>query len=137
MPRAITPRHNRPHTGELHPAIWRAIAGCVLFWVAASVVFFMGAPGHGLSTLGVVAAFAAICLLVTNRLGAIQRAHPIAGRPGPQRMPLADWLSGDFDIWQGRMHGWEAAITLLTPILAGVAGAAAFVIVFHVMSPPR
>ncbi|MGH6872224.1 MAG: hypothetical protein ACREHE_12020 [Rhizomicrobium sp.] len=135
MNRRITRHHNRSSTGELHPAVYRVIVGCVLFWVAASAAFFAGGSGYGGVVVGVVSAFAAICLLITNRMGAIQRAHPQPGRPPAPHRALEDWLSADFEFRHGHMRGWEAAVTLLTPIMAGVVGATAFVVVFHAVRP--
>jgi hypothetical protein len=49
---------------------------------------------------------------------------PGAGRE--QGPPLRTWLSGDFETWQYRLKGSEAAIQILLPIAAVSFGRTAF-----------
>ena len=60
----------------------------------------------------------------------------------PERMVLlppaatgaaAAWLSGEFETWQGRLKGTDAAVEILLPIAAVAFGMTIFGILLHTM----
>ena len=48
-----------------------------------------------------------------------------------KREPFADWAASDFETWQDRVKGKNAAAEIILPIAATAVGMTAFVIVFH------
>ena len=42
-----------------------------------------------------------------------------------------DWTSGDFETWQGRLKGKDAAVQILLPIASVAFGMTLFAIIMH------
>ena len=48
-----------------------------------------------------------------------------------KREPFAAWAAGDFETWQDRVKGCDAAAEVILPIAAAAVGMTALAIVFH------
>ena len=117
-------RHNQLVSDKLHRNVYQAVIGLTLWLIfAAWLLFGRGADAD--SFLIVFTAFFLIAMAIPLAIWRVwSKEGPGAGRePGPS---LRDWLSGDFDTWQYRMRGTEAAIQILLPIAAVSLGLTAF-----------
>ena len=47
------------------------------------------------------------------------------------KIGFRDWASGQFETWQERVKGANAAVEILLPVAAAAVGMTAFAIVFH------
>ena len=122
-------------TDRLHPAIFRAITGFLMIFVASAWGFFAG--GYTGWVLAIVTLFALIVTAIPLDLWRIWRNQRATVGRGAAPAPgsFADWLGGEFETWQARMRGTDAAVTLLLPIAAAACGEIAFSVVFQIVSP--
>jgi hypothetical protein len=118
----------RPVTSVLHARVWALLIGFALWFVLAVWSF----AGGGLSNylLFVVSGFIFIVValqFILSRVGQRQGAlNQDDGQPSLRR-----WAAGDFDTWQGRLGGAQAALQILLPIAVAAVGMTAFGIIFH------
>ena len=100
----------------LHSRVYLLLVGFAL-WFALAV---WGFAGGGLSNylLVIVSGFIFIVValqLILSRVGRTERAAQYDDT-GPSRR---DWAAEDFDTWQGRLSGGQAALQILLPIARG------------------
>ena len=128
-----TPNHNLKDdargsvTSVLHSRVYLLLVGFAL-WFALAV---WGFAGGGLSNylLVIVSGFIFIVValqLILSRVGRTERA----AQNEDNQPSLRDWAAEDFDTWQGRLSGGQAALQILLPIAAAALGMTAFGIVF-------
>jgi hypothetical protein len=122
-------RHIRHSSGYLHHWVYDAMA-CLALWLAISA---WGFDRHGAYTsleLGVVSVLILVAVAVPVILGRIWRGHRPAGDGRRDGGRFVDWVSDDFEIWQGRCRARDAVLEILLPIAAVAFGLTAFAIVF-------
>lgn len=124
----MDPKHS---TDLLHPFVYRAIVALTVVFILAAWGFAGG--GYVSWVLAVVTLFGVIVVGIPLEIWRIWRNHRTTTGDAAQES-FHDWLAGDFDTWQERLSGMDAAITLLLPIAAAAFGAIAFAIVFQVIS---
>jgi hypothetical protein len=118
-----------PASSQFHPIIYGIIIGLCL-WLILSVWGF-SAPGYTGLVLTVVSLFIFVAVAIPMLLWRISRWRR-DGRPDPAaRSRIGDWLAHDFEAWQGRQRGLDAAIEVLLPIAAVAFGMSAFALVLH------
>ena len=122
-----------PVATHLHPTIYRSMLWLVLLLIVASWGFFVHGAYTGLA-LAVVSLFLLIAVAIPWRLRRIARLHD-----GPnlrQREPgsIGRWLARDFETWQYRLSGRDAAIAILLPIVAVALGMTLFAIEYLVVA---
>lgn len=101
-------RRNVPAELGLHPAVYKALAGCVI-WIVAATLLFFGRDSYAALQLAIVAFFCAAFLLVPFALWAIwHRENPQHKAPG-----LKQWASHELQTASGPVEGREAAIMIL------------------------
>ena len=127
-----TIRYDRPASDELHPLVYQALIGLAL-WLILSVWAFFNDWGYAELLLAVVSGFILIVVAVPGAIWLTWRRHrdPSPARPRHDSN-FRDWASGDFNIWQSRISGTEAAIQILLPIAAVALGMTAFGISLHI-----
>jgi hypothetical protein len=81
--------------------------------------------------LFVVSCFIFIVVALLTILSRVGRNDSIA-MTDDNRQSFRQWTSWDFDIWQGRLSGMQAALQILLPIAAAAFGMTAFGILFHI-----
>jgi hypothetical protein len=121
--------NGRDQTGsdQLHPFVYLAIIGLALWFVLS--VWGFASDGYTDYLLAVVSGFVVIAVAIPLVLSRIARKRP--NKPEERTKSLGDWAAGEFNTWQGRVKGTNAAIEILLPIAAVAFGMTAFGIVLH------
>jgi hypothetical protein len=118
----------RPVTSVLHARVWALLVGFAL-WFALAVWAFAGA-GVTDYLLVIVSGFIFVVVALQLILSRVGRKHIVPEKDGGQPS-LREWAARDFDTWQGRLSGAQAALQILLPIAVAAVGMTAFGIVFH------
>ena len=119
----------RPVTSWLHPRVYALLIGFA-GWFALAVWSFAGS-GVTDYLLVIVSGFIFVVValqLILSRVG----AHERGGGSRRQRLSLRTWVTWDFDTWQDRLSGAQAALQILLPIAVAALGMTAFGIAFHI-----
>jgi hypothetical protein len=124
-------RQNRPVWNDLHPLVYAAIVGLVLWFVASAWVFF-GLWDDIRLLLVVVSGFFFMAVATPGMLWLVGRKYRDPDVGG--KVLLREWAAGDFDTAQGRRNAADAAIEILLPIAAAAFGMTAMGIVFYIMA---
>lgn len=106
-------RNVRIQTG-LHPMVYAALAGCVL-WIVAAAWFFFAGERYGAMQIAVVAGFAAAFLLTPLGLWKLSGARPIGDS-------FRDWLDGEIELADGSLEARHALIMIMLAPVSGAAG---------------
>lgn len=115
-------------TDRLPPLIYLALVGLVA-WLAVAAWGFAG-PGYADFSLAVITFFLAIAIAIPFVLWRVARANRDSAE-SEERPSFAEWSAGQFETWQDRVRGRNAAIEIALPIAAAAVGMTAFAIVFH------
>jgi hypothetical protein len=122
-------RHNQPVTDRLHRRVYQTAFGLALWLVVASWLFFDAGP-HADSYLVPVTTFFVVVMAVPLSIWWVWSTVG-AGANREKGVRLREWLSGDFDAQQYRLHASDAAIQVLLPIVAAAIGITAIGLVAH------
>jgi len=112
--RGLVPRETP--ASDIHPLVYLAIAGLVLWFVVSAFAFADG--GYVEYLLTIVGGFFLIVAAIPFLLWQVWLRHGDGGAAKAQ--PLREWSAGECDTWQCRINSREAAVQTLLPI-AGVA----------------
>jgi hypothetical protein len=124
------PAHDRIVSDGLHPLIYKALAGLALWLVVSAWVGFDG-QGYVSLLLVVVAGFFLIAAAIPYLLWRVWRNNSPGASTGDTPVTFSAWWSGEFDTWQGRVEGWDAAVEILLPLGAAAIGMTAIGLVFR------
>ena len=111
-------RPEKRSTDRFHPGIYAAVVGLVVLFVISAFAF--GDHGYADYLLAVVVGFFVMAMGVPYLLWLTWRNQTRADRDNTES--LRDWSRGDYEIWQCRLKGREAAIQVLLPIAAVAVG---------------
>jgi hypothetical protein len=125
----MLPDPKLPSTDRLPKAIYAVLAGLV-GWLALAAWGFAGS-GYADFSLAVVTGFLLIVIAIPFVLSRVGRANGQADAAPERRDNFADWTAGQFETWQDRVKGSNAATEIILPIAAAAVGMTAFAIVFH------
>ena len=119
----------RSLTSLLHPRVWALLVGFSV-WFAFAV---WGFAGGGLSDYLLVIVSGFIFIVVALQL-ILSRVGRTRGRPEQdgERLSWRDWAARDFETWQDRLSGAQAALQILLPIAVAAVGMTAFGIIFQI-----
>ncbi len=123
--------HNRPVSNALHPHVYRAMVGLAAILIL-SIWAFAGAGGTDL-LLAVITAFIAFTVLIPSTLWWTRHRHRLPDAEFRDES-LDGWLHEEFQTWQGRLSGRDAATQVLLPLTAVAFGMAIFAIVAHLLA---
>lgn len=112
-------RRNVPQHVDLHPGVYRLLAGSVVWMVLAAWLAF-GADAYTALQLAVVVGFALAFLVTPFVLGRLSAARP--ARVARSDTRFREWLDHDFDTNTGSVRARDAAIMILVAPLAGAIG---------------
>jgi hypothetical protein len=116
-----------PSTGRLHPLVWTAMLGLIVWFVLA--VWGFGTEGYADWLLAVVSGFVLIAVAIPLILAGVARRN--RDEAAEKSEAFGEWAKGEFETWQDHVKGANAAAEIALPIAAAAAGMTAFAIVFH------
>lgn len=114
---------------RIHPAVYAIGAALALLFIASAWTFV--APDKTYYLLAVVTGFICLAVGFPFQLWRVrQHGHdPRDSSMSPRT--LSNWLATDFDTWQERLKGRDAAIAILLPVAAVSIGLLCLAIVLH------
>jgi hypothetical protein len=125
-------QNNPPVSSELHPMIYGAVVGLALLFVAAAWSFAGG--GYVDYLLAIISGFFFVAVAIPYILSRVWRKYKSSEQDqADERISLREWMSSNFQTWQHRLKGSEAAILVLLPFAVVALGMVAFSIVLHVV----
>ena len=127
------PAPDRSPSDGLHPLIYKALAGLALWLVAAAWAGFSG-PGYVSYLLVIVTGFFLIAAAIPYLLWRVWRRNAPGEATADTKVGFRAWWSGEFDTWQGRVEGWDAAVEILLPLGAAALGMTAIGLVFRIVA---
>jgi hypothetical protein len=116
---------------NLHPAVYMALVGLTL-WLGLAIWGF-GYDGQTDYLLAIVNGFLfiAVAIPATLALMAYRQRNSDERKSSGGDGSLREWMTGDFDTWQDRVKGRNAAVEVLLPMAAIAIGMTAFAIVLY------
>jgi hypothetical protein len=118
---------------NLHPMVYVALVGLVVWLVLA--IWGFGYDGQTDYLLAIVTGFLIIAVAIpaTLALMAYRQGNLADGENSAPRdtQSFRQWAAGDFDTWQDRVKGRNAAVEVLLPMAAIAIGMTAFAIILH------
>jgi hypothetical protein len=115
---------------DLHPAIYMALVGLTL-WLGLAIWGF-GYDGQTDYLLAIVSGFLFIAVAIPSTLALmVHRQKNSDERKSSGEPSFQEWMTGNFDTWQDRVKGRNAAVEVLLPMAAIAIGMTAFAIVLH------
>jgi hypothetical protein len=116
---------------ELHPVVYAALLGLTLWLVLA--IWGFGYDSETDYLLTVVTGFLVIAVAIPSTLALmVHRQRDRSERKDDSdAKSFREWVAGDFDTWQDRVKGRNAAVEVLLPMAAIAIGMTAFAIVLH------
>jgi hypothetical protein len=128
-------QENRQQAGKtvvsvLHPAIYVTLVGLALWLVLA--IWGFGYDGQTDYLLAIVTGFLVIAVAIPSTLALmVYRRSNSDEKKSSAKTSVREWMAGDFDTWQDRVRGRNAAVEVLLPMAAIAIGMTAFAIVLH------
>ena len=118
-----------PATSKLHERVYTLLIAFSA-WFALAVWIF---AGRGVTDylLFIVSGFIFIVVTLQLILSRVGRTSE-AGKGYDNWASLREWATSDFDTWQDRLSGAQAAVHILLPIAAAALGMTAFGIIFYI-----
>jgi len=118
---------------NLHPMVYVALVGFVMWLVLA--IWGFGYDGQTDYLLTIVTGFLIIAVAIpaTLALMANSQGSSVDGEISAPRdtRSFRQWAAEDFDTWQDRVKGRNAAVEVLLPMAAIAIGMTAFAIILH------
>ena len=116
--------------GNLHPAVYMALVGLTLWLVLA--IWGFGYDGQTDYLLAIVSGFLFIAVAIPSVLALmVYRQRSSDERKSSGEASFREWMTANFDTWQDRVKGRNAAVEVLLPMAAIAIGMTAFAIVLH------
>lgn len=106
---------NVPVSANLHPGIYGALVGSVI-WITLAIWLFFGHETYAALQLAVVTVFATAFIVTPVAL------WRLSSEKGMEEKTLRDWFQGELDTCTGKVHGSHAAVMVLLAPLACAAG---------------
>ena len=124
-------QESRRVIGSLHPAVYMALVGLTL-WLGLAIWGF-GYDGQTDYLLAIVSGFLfiAVAIPATLALMVYRQKNADERKSSGGDASLREWMTADFDTWQDRVKGRNAAVEVLLPMAAIAIGMTAFAIVLH------
>src|ERR1044071_49129 len=122
----------QPSMHDLHPRIVVAIAACTVWFVIAAFFGFAVDPQSAYPLLFVALLFTIALVLPYTLYRAWRKANRGFKEGELEQSSFHDWARRDFETWQDRVKGANAATEVMVPIAAAALGMTAFGIVFHI-----
>jgi hypothetical protein len=131
--RAPARQQNERVERNLHSRVYLALVGLVVWLVLA--IWGFGYDGQTDYLLAIVTGFLLIAVAIpaTLALMAHRQGTEADGKNSAPRdtKSFRQWAAEDFDTWQDRVKGRNAAVEVLLPMAAIAIGMTAFAIILH------
>jgi len=124
--------HNKPVFNHLHPKIYGAAVGLIAWFTLMAWVLFDRSSDAGESLMFVSVLFL-VAILLPWTLSLVWKKYEMPHERQQQSTSLHDWRAGDFEVWGAKLHGTDAAIDVLLPLMAVSFGLTAIGIVFVIV----
>lgn len=124
--------HNKPVFDQLHPRIYGAAVGLIAWFALMAWVLFDRSSDVSLSLMFMSVLFV-VAIALPWALSRIWRRFQMPYELHPQPTSFHDWVDGDLAVWGARLHGRDAAIDVLLPLVAVSLGLTAIGIVFVIV----
>lgn len=108
-------------TTHLHPAVYRGILVLALLLIVGAWGFVVQGA-YAAVAMTVVSGFVLLSVLIPWRLRRMAQEHEGANLRRGKAWSFSRWLAADFETWQYRLSGRDAAITVLLPFAAAAIG---------------
>jgi len=118
-----------PPNKRLHSRVYRILIGLAAWLVLSVWLFASGGTADYL--LAIVSGFILIAVALPLILSRVGRGDDAAAKAASAEPSFDDWSAAEFDTWQGRLSGKEAATLIALPIAAVAIGMTLFGIAFH------
>lgn len=115
---------------RIHPGVYAIAAGLALLFIASAWTFV--APDRTYYSLAVVTGFIGLAVGLPYQLWRVRRHGHDPRDSSLSPRSLSNWLATDFDTWQERLKGSDAAIAILLPVAAVSIGLLCLAIVLHI-----
>ena len=126
------PRRERPALNDLHPYVYAGIAALAI-WFVLAVWWSFAVDGYTDFLLFVISGFILTFVSFALVLSRVSRGDDDEGARVSRRS-FRGWAAREFDTWQYRLKGANAAAEVLLPIAAIAFGMTAIGIVALVVS---
>jgi hypothetical protein len=126
--------HNKPVFDQLHPNIYGAAVGLVVWFALAAWILFDRQSDIAL-LLAVVSVLLLVAVLLPWSLSLVWKKHRMPSQGLPIQPSFHDWKAGDFAVWGSKLHGTHAAVDMLLPLAAVAFGLTALGVVFLITAP--
>ncbi|HEX3162335.1 MAG TPA: hypothetical protein VHQ92_07135 [Pseudolabrys sp.] len=123
--------HNKPVFDELHPRIYAVAAG-LLVWFALMAWVLFDRSSYVSLALTFVSVLFLVAIGVPFALSLIWRKYQMPYERH-EETSFHDWRAGDFVVWGAKLHGADAVIDVLLPLIAVSFGLTAIGIVFVIV----
>ena len=123
---------NKPVFDRLHPKIYAAAVGLIAWFALMAWVLFDRSK-EVKEPLMFVSVLFLVAVAVPATLALVWRKYGMPRDRRPQPPSFHDWKEGDFQVWDARIRGSEAAIDALLPLMAVSFGLTAIGIVFVIV----
>ena len=125
--------HNRPVFDRLHPKIYGAAVGLIAWFALMAWVLFDRSGYVSLALTFVTVLFVVAVRAARGRCRWSGRNIRCRMSGIAQPTTFHDWRAGDFEVWGAKLHGTDAAIDVLLPLMAVSFGLTAIGIVFVIV----
>jgi len=115
---------------RLHPAIYLAILGLAVLFVASAGTF--AAPNDSYYVIAIACGFVLFAMFLPFQLWRVRRHGHDPRDTSLSHRTFGGWLNADLDVWQTRVKGKDAAAAILLPIAAVAVGLLCLAIVLHI-----
>src|SRR5215207_5961232 len=126
-------RYNPPAATRPHRLVYIAVVGLALWLVLSVWALFTGSDYYADYLFAVVSLFIFIAVALPSVLWLVRSRYRDAGFDRASGT-FREWLARDFDTWQARLRGRDAAIEILLPIAAVAFGMTALGIALWIAS---
>lgn len=111
---------------RLHPFVYKTLAGLAV-WMVVSAWILFSQGGYLELNLGIVSVLVLMVIAIPTAIHHAGRRFQAADRASP----FGAWISGYFDMRQGRRTSFSASVEVLLPMAAAAIGITGIGIVFR------
>ncbi len=115
---------------RIHTGIYATIAGLAVLFVIAAWGFF--APNDTYYLLAIVTSFIFAAVFLPFQLYRVRRHGHDPRDTSLSHRSFSNRLDAEFDIWQDRIRGSDAAVAILLPVAAVAIGMVCLTIILHI-----